>query len=154
MAASLSLEVVTIERKVYEAEDVQMLIAPGVEGEMGILPRHTPTLTALKPGELLIRHGDGTEEPFAIGGGFMEVRPDKVIVLADTAEHVDEIDIERAEQARQRAEELLREGPPEEGPSVADLRMALERSRVRLRVARRRRHRSTPGRASRSSGEG
>lgn len=150
MAATLALEIVTIERKVFEAEDIEMLIAPAVEGEMGILPRHTPTLTALKPGELLIRHRDGTEEPFAIGGGFIEVRPDKVIVLADTAEHVDEIDIERAEQARQRAEELLREGPPEEGPSVSALRDALARSRVRLKVARRRRrHRSTPGAGTR-----
>lgn len=150
MAPTLALEIVTIERKVYEAEDIVMLLAPGVEGDMGILPRHTPTLTALKPGELLIRHMDGTEEPFAIGGGFMEVRPDKVIVLADTAEHVDEIDIERAEEARERAEELLREGPPEEGPSVAALRQALARSRVRLKVARRRRrHRTTPGTASR-----
>lgn len=150
MAGTLALEIVTIERKVYEAENIEMLIAPGVEGEMGILPRHTPTLTALKPGELLIRHEDGTEEPFAIGGGFMEVRPDKIIVLADTAEHVDEIDIERAEEARERAEELLREGPPEEGPSVAALQQALARSRVRLKVARRRRrHRTTPGTASR-----
>lgn len=141
MPAKLTLEVVTIERRVYEADDIEMVIAPGAEGDLGILPRHTPTLTALRPGELLIRHADGTEEPFAISGGFMEVLPTRVVIMADTAEHVDEIDIERAEEARQRAEQLLREGPPEEGPSVADLRQALERSRVRLRVARRRRRR-------------
>ena len=145
MAATMSLEIVTIERKVYEADDVEMVIAPGVEGEMGILPRHTPVLTALKPGELIIRRSGGVEEPFAIGGGFMEVRPDKVIVLADTAEHVDEIDIERAEAARQRAERLLREGPPPGGPSLAEIRQALMRHEVRIKVVRRRRrHRAAP----------
>lgn len=139
MAATMSLEIVTIERKVYEADDVEMVIAPGVEGELGILPRHTPVLTALKPGELIIRRSGGIEEPFAIGGGFMEVRPNKVIVLADTAEHVDEIDVERAEAARRRAEQLLREGPPPGGPSLAEIRQALMRHEVRIKVVRRRR---------------
>nr|WP_290668150.1 ATP synthase F1 subunit epsilon [Ardenticatena sp.] len=138
MAAQMSLDIVTIERKVYSADDVEMVLLPGVEGDMGVLPRHTPTLTALRPGELIIRRAGGIEEPFAIGGGFAEVLPDKVVVLADTAEHVDEIDIERAEAARRRAEELLR-NPPGEGPSLADIRLALMRHQVRLKVVRRRR---------------
>lgn len=133
----LSLEIVTIERKVYEADDVDMVIAPGVAGEMGILPRHTPVLTALRPGELIIRRGS-VDEPFAVGGGFMEVTPTRVIVMADSAEHVDEIDIARAEEARRRAQEMLRAGPPSEGPSLASIRAALQRSQVRLKVARRR----------------
>ncbi|MDQ7028964.1 MAG: ATP synthase F1 subunit epsilon [Ardenticatenia bacterium] len=139
MTATLSLEIVTIERKVYEADDVEMIIAPGVEGEMGILPRHTPVLTALRPGELIIRRSGGVEEPFAIGGGFMEVHPTKVIVLADTAEHVDEIDVERAEAARRRAEQMLREGPPPGGPSLAEIRQSLMRHEVRIKIVRRRR---------------
>jgi F-type H+-transporting ATPase subunit epsilon len=133
----LSLEIVTVERKVYEADDVDMVIAPGIDGDMGILPRHTPILTALRPGELIIRRGT-IEEPFAVGGGFMEVTPHRVIVMADTAEHVDEIDISRADEARRRAQELLRATPPDEGPSVAAIRTALQRSQVRLKVARRR----------------
>jgi F-type H+-transporting ATPase subunit epsilon len=140
----LSLDIVTIERVVYSADDVDMVTAPGIEGEMGILPRHAPVLTALKEGELRIKRG-GEEEPFAIGGGYIEVRPDRVIVMAETAEHVDEIDIARAEAARERAEKLLREGPPE-GVSTAALEAALRRSRVRLKLARRRRRGRSPGR--------
>jgi len=137
----LSLDIVTIERVVYSADDVDMVTAPGIEGEMGILPRHAPVLTALKEGVLRIKRGD-QEEPFAIGGGYMEVRPDHVIVLADTAERVDEIDVARAEAARERAERMLREGAPPEGVSRAALEAALRRSRVRLKIARRRRRRS------------
>ncbi|NOZ06622.1 MAG: F0F1 ATP synthase subunit epsilon [Chloroflexi bacterium] len=140
----LSLDIVTIERAVYSADDVDMVTAPGIEGEMGILPRHAPILTALKEGELRIKRGD-QEEPFAIGGGYIEVRPDRVIVLADSAEHVDEIDLERAEAARERAEKMLREGAPPEGVSRAALESALRRSRVRLKIARRRRRRRPPG---------
>lgn len=138
------LEIVTVERKVYEADDVDLVTAPGVEGYMGILPRHTPVLTALRPGELIIKRGP-VEEPFAIGGGYMEVLPNKVIVMAETAEHVDEIDLERAEAAQRRAQELLREGRPEEGPSLAAIRAALQRSQVRLKVARRRGRRRMGG---------
>lgn len=131
----IRLEIVTIERQLY-SEDVDIVIAPGSEGEMGILPHHTPVLTSLKEGELRVRRGD-VEESFAIGGGIMEVLPDKVIVLADAAERSDEIDVARAEEARARAEKLLREGPQE-----ADLEAALaslRRSQIRIRVAQRRR---------------
>ena len=93
----LKLDIVTVERLVY-SQDVDMVIAPGISGEMGILPRHAPLLTALTYGELRVRRGDD-ESSFAISGGFMEVQPDRVTVLADTAERADEIDLERAEAA-------------------------------------------------------
>ncbi len=141
----LSLDIITQERVVYTAEDVDMVVAPGVDGVMAILPRHAPVLTALQEGELKILRGD-EEGFFAIGGGFMEVRPDRVIVLAETAEVADEIDEARAEEARKRAEEMLKEKPT--GVDVARLEGALRRSRVRLKVARRRgrrrRRRGTP----------
>lgn len=138
----IRLEIVTQERLVY-SEDVDMVIAPGVEGEMGILPHHAPLLTALNTGELRVKRG-GLEESFAIGGGFMEVRPDKVTVLASSAEHALEIDIARAEAARQRAEALLAQGIPDPG-EAARVDAALRRSLVRLKVARKRRPRTGPG---------
>ena len=131
------LDIVTIERKVY-SEDVDMVIAPGSEGELGILPNHTPLLTTLKEGVLRVKRG-GEEEAFAIGGGIMEVLPDRVIVMADAAEHSDEIDVARAEQARQRAEALIKERPP--GIDLDTALAALRRSQVRLKVAQRRRGR-------------
>ena len=134
----LKLDIVTAERNVY-SDEVDMVTAPGIEGELGILPRHAPLMTALQPGELRIRKGDEVEY-FAIGGGFMEVRPDRVIVLADSAERADEIDIERAEAARRRAEQMLKEGVPE--GQIEAIEGALRRSRVRLKVAQRRRRRA------------
>jgi F-type H+-transporting ATPase subunit epsilon len=136
----IKLEIVTVERLVYSG-DVDMVSAPGVMGRLGILPKHSPLLTALETGELRFKKGD-EEESFAVSGGFMEVRPDKVIVLADTAEYAEEIDLERAEAARQRAERLLREGPP--GIDMAAIEGALRRSRIRLKVARRRRKKPFP----------
>lgn len=146
-AKKLKLDIVTAERNVY-SDEVDMVTAPGIEGELGILPRHAPLMTALRPGELRIRKGDDIEY-FAIGGGFMEVRPDRVIVLADSAERADEIDIERAEAARRRAEQMLKEGAPES--DIAAIRAALRRSQVRLKVARRRRRR--PREAGQPRGE-
>jgi len=108
---------------------------------LGILPKHAPLMTALDVGELRFKRGD-EEESFAIGGGFMEVLPDRVIVLADTAERAEEIDLERAEAARQRAEKLLKEKPP--GVDIRAIEGALRRSRVRLKVGRRRRKRQYP----------
>lgn len=133
--AKLRLEIVTAERTVY-ADDVDVVVAPGAEGELGILPHHAALLTLLQPGELRIKKGS-EEIAMAISGGFMEVRPDKVIVLADTAERADEIDEAQAEAARQRAAGLLtqRASTAELAAAVA----ALRRSQVRLKVARRRR---------------
>ncbi len=132
-------DIVTQERVVY-SEDVDMVIAPGVEGVLGILPHHMPLLTELTVGELRIKRA-GTEESFAIGGGFMEVRPDLVTVLAESAEHSTEIDIARAEEARARAEQLLQGTGPKD---MARIEASLRRSQVRLRVARKRQSRVGP----------
>ncbi len=133
-------EIVSQDRTVFEG-DVDIVVAPGAEGEMGILPHHSPLLTTLKHGVLKIRQG-GREEVFAISGGFMEVRPDIVTVLADAAEYAEEIDVARAEEARRRAEEAMRAGPPPGSEAFLAAEMALRRSNLRLQVARRRR---TPG---------
>src|ERR687894_1636584 len=103
----IHLEIVTAERTVL-SDDVDQINAPGAAGRMGVLPRHEPLLTSLIPGELTIIKG-GQSTPFAISGGFMEVLPDRVTILADTAERADEIDEARADAARRRAEELLRD---------------------------------------------
>ncbi|HLF23461.1 MAG TPA: F0F1 ATP synthase subunit epsilon, partial [Burkholderiales bacterium] len=107
--ATLHLEIVTQERRLFTGE-VDMVVAPGSDGEMGILPHHASLLTTLKEGVLRVKH-DGREDLFSVGGGFMEVQPDRVIVLADAAERAEEIDLARAEEARRRAEELLKERP-------------------------------------------
>jgi F-type H+-transporting ATPase subunit epsilon len=132
----LKLDIVTIERQVF-SDDVDIVIAPGVEGELGILPQHAPLITALKEGELRIKQGP-EEQSFAIGGGYLEVLNNQVTVLADSAEHAGEIDVARAGAARARAERLLAEGPPDP-VDRSMIEGALRRSRVRLKVARRRR---------------
>jgi F-type H+-transporting ATPase subunit epsilon len=132
----LKLDIVTIERLAFSG-DVDVVIAPGVQGELGILPRHAALITALSEGELRFRQG--TEEySFAIGGGYLEVLDNEVTVLADSAEHAAEIDVARAEEARARAERLLREGPSDP-VDRSMIEGALRRSKVRLKVARRRR---------------
>lgn len=129
----LRLDVVTPERELFTGE-VDRVLAPGVEGQMGILPRHAPLVTVLAEGVLVAHQGE-EELTFAIHGGYMQVLPDRVIVLADVAERADEIDVLRAEEARRRAEELLtKEPPPQE--RVAALQ-SLRRAQVRLRVGRR-----------------
>jgi F-type H+-transporting ATPase subunit epsilon len=133
----LRLDIVTVERLVY-SEDVDIVVAPGISGEMGILPRHVPLLTALTYGELRVRRGDD-EYSFAISGGFMEVQPDQVTVLADTAERAEEIDLERAEAARRRAEESLQ--MVDEQVDFAKAEAALRRSIIRIKVAEARRRR-------------
>jgi F-type H+-transporting ATPase subunit epsilon len=132
----IQLDIVTAERLVI-SEQVDYVSAPGIDGVLGILPRHAPLLTALTFGELRYKK-DGAEFHFAIGGGFMEVRPDRVTVLADSAEHAEEIDELRAEQARQRAQQLLKEKPHADA-EFARIEQALRRAEVRLRVARRKR---------------
>lgn len=134
----LKLDIVTVERLVY-SQDVDMVIAPGIDGEMGILPHHAPLLTALTYGELRVKRGED-EDSFAISGGFMEVQPDQVTVLADTAERADEIDLERAEAARRLAEESL-EAMVDEKVDFAKAEAALRRSMIRIKVAQARRRR-------------
>ena len=137
---TLKLEIVTAERQIFSG-DVNVIVAPGTEGQLGILPSHAPLMTILQPGELLIRK-DGDEIYMAITGGFLEVRPDKVIVLADACERSEEIDIQRAEEAKHRAEERLTTLGPE--LDQARVEAALHRSLIRLRVAERRRRRTKP----------
>lgn len=136
--ATTRLDIVTAEREVF-SDDVDEVVAPGVEGQLGILPHHAPLMTMLLPGELVVRKG-GEEFYLAISGGFLEVRPDRIIVLADAAERVEEIDVARAEEAKRRAEERLAEHVP--GVDAARAEAALHRSLVRLKVVARRRKRS------------
>jgi F-type H+-transporting ATPase subunit epsilon len=138
--ATFRLEIVTAERMVF-SDDVSAVIAWGVEGQLGILPHHAPLMTMLQPGDLLIRK-DKEEEYLAISGGFLEVRPDKVIILADACERVEEIDIARAEEAKRRAQETLKAAPLTVDSAAAEA--ALRRSLARLKVAERKR-RKPPG---------
>ena len=137
--ATLRLDIVTAEQSVY-ADDVDMVIAPGVQGQLGILPHHAPLMTTLAHGELLVRKG-GEEHYLAISGGFLEVRPDRVIILADAAERAEEIDVARAQEARQKAEQLLSEkgklGKGDDARAEVALRRALARLTVAERVKRR-----------------
>ncbi len=129
------LEIVTPERLAY-SDEVDSVQVPGIEGEMGILPHHAPLLSTLGVGELKIRKG-GTEELFAIVGGFVQVRPDKVVVMAETADLASEIDIEKAQEARREAERALETGY-HEGADLAMARAALQQALLRIRVAERR----------------
>jgi F-type H+-transporting ATPase subunit epsilon len=133
--ATIRLEIITAERQVF-ADDVNVVVAPGIEGELGILPHHAPLITMLKPGELLIRK-DGEETYMFVSGGFLEIRPDKIIVLADACERAEEIDVERAEEAKRRAEEKIKTHVTR--VDIARANAALLRSLVRLKVAERKR---------------
>jgi F-type H+-transporting ATPase subunit epsilon len=136
----LKLEIVTPERLVYE-DEVDSVNVPGIEGELGILPHHAPLLSMLGYGELRIRKG-AAEESFAIVGGFVQVRPDKVVVMAETADLAAEIDLEKAEEARREAERALETGY-DEGADLSAARAALQQALMRIRVAERR-HREGP----------
>ncbi len=139
--ATLKLEIITAERLVF-SDDVNTVVAPGIEGELGILPHHAPLITMLKPGELLIRR-DGEEIYMSVSGGFLEIRPNKVIILADACERAEEIDIERAEEAKHRAEERLKTPAPD--LNVAQVQAALLRSLARIKVAERKRRKTPRG---------
>ena len=128
-------EIVSQDRMVYQG-DADMVLLPGVEGEMGILPRHSPLLTTLKYGIITVRT-QGQEEYFTVAGGVAEVQPDIVTILADAAENVQEIDTARAEAARQRAQEQLEKGVPFDTDSYLKIEAALRRSNLRLEAAKR-----------------
>ena len=130
-------EVVTAERIVFQ-DDVDMVLAPGIEGQLGILPSHAPLITALTYGELVIHRAGEEDEFIAIGGGSMEVGPDHVTILADSAERAEEIDEERAAEAQRRAAETM-EQKYREDVDLARAEAALRRSLIRLKVARRKR---------------
>ena len=128
---TLHVEVVTAEREIYNGE-ADMVVAKGTEGMLGILPRHAALLTTLAIGEMRIKLGDA-EEPLFVAGGFLEVRDNVVTVLADTAEHAEEIDEARAEEARRRAQERLEQATSD--VERADMLGALERAINRIKVA-------------------
>lgn len=138
----LLLEIVTPERLAYSGM-VDAVVLPGSEGELGVLPHHTPLVSTLGEGELRIRK-DGAEESFAIFGGFLQVRPDKVVVMAELADLASEIDLEAAREARKVAERALETGF-HEGTDLSAARAALQQALLRIRVAERR-HREGPRR--------
>jgi F-type H+-transporting ATPase subunit epsilon len=144
-------EIVTQDRSLYEGQ-ADIILAPGSEGELGILPNHAPLLTTLGLGVLRVRFR-GNEEVFTIAGGILEVRPDLVTVLADVGEHIDQIDISRAEAAKARAEKYLWEGPPPDTDEYLRIQAALHRSQLRLDAVRRfRQKKQPPTRASEEEG--
>jgi F-type H+-transporting ATPase subunit epsilon len=130
----IHVEVVTQEKQIYDEPNADMVILPGSEGVLGVLPRHTPLLTTLNFGELRVKVGD-VEDVFAVYGGIVEIRPDKIVVMADMAEPADEIDLEMAEAARRSAEEMMRKGPPPDEAAV--LMQELRRAELAVRVRRR-----------------
>jgi F-type H+-transporting ATPase subunit epsilon len=131
----LLLEIVTPERLAY-SDTVDAVNLPGIEGELGVLPHHAPLVSMLGVGELRIRKG-ATEESFAIVGGFLQVRPDRVVVMAETADLASEINLEKAQEARREAERAL-EGAPTDAVDLAVARAALQQALLRIRVAERR----------------
>lgn len=145
----LYCEIVSQDRLVYRGE-VESILLPGVEGEMGILPRHQPLLTKLNPGIVRVKQQDG-EEYFTVTGGFAEILPDAVTVFADAAENVEEIDVARAEAARQRAQKRLLALRPTDQDSYLAVEAALRRANLRLEAVKRyRRAPVRPGRISKS----
>lgn len=134
----LQLEIVSPERRAF-TDEVDEVIVPGIDGQLGILPHHTRLITALGTGELRIKKG-GTEQSLLISGGFVEVRPDKVVVMADLAEHSDEIDEAKAIEARKRAEAELESA--KDPVDLARVRAALQTALMRERIAVRRRSRT------------
>jgi F-type H+-transporting ATPase subunit epsilon len=145
---TIQLEIVTPERLAY-SDAVDAVVLPGSEGELGVLPHHAPLVTTLGTGELRIRKG-GQEESFAIIGGFLQVKPDRIVVMAETADMASEIDLERANEARREAEKTLETGF-HEGADLAAARAALQQALLRIRVAERR-HREGPRRHPRADG--
>ncbi len=131
----LNVEIVTAEQVIYSEEGVDQVVAPGSDGEFTVLPQHAEFITTLQPGELRITKG-GAEDAMVITGGFLEVRDDRIVVLADAAERVEEIDIARAEEARRRAEEALLE--QRELADLAATQASLQRALMRLRIAEKR----------------
>jgi F-type H+-transporting ATPase subunit epsilon len=134
---TIKLDIVTAERVVF-SDDVDIILAPGGEGQIGILPHHAPLMTTLNSGELIARKG-AEEYCMSISGGFAEVRPDRVIILADSAERAEEIDITRAESAKKRAQEAL--AHPASHIDAAAAEAALRRAIARIEVADRRKKR-------------
>jgi F-type H+-transporting ATPase subunit epsilon len=142
LPTKLKLEIVTPDRALL-AEEVDEVVLPGSEGEFGVLPGHTPLLSSLKVGELWFRQGQ-EKHYLAVAFGFVEVLPDRVTVLADIGERAQDIDVQRAERAKQRAEQRLAQAQPHLTAVDLDIeraRIALLKSLIRLQVASRARTR-------------
>jgi F-type H+-transporting ATPase subunit epsilon len=133
---TIRCEIVTQERTVF-SDDVDSVNLPGIEGRMGILANHSPLLTVLDFGEIYVKK-DGEVQFFAVGGGFAEIQPQKVIVLADSAERADEIDVNRAQEARDRAHKLMEEGVPEDPARYEQIEASLRRAQIRIDISRKR----------------
>lgn len=143
--SKIKFKVVTPERMVYENE-VEQVTLPTLDGQITVLPNHIPLMSILQPGELLLKK-DGKEIPLAVSSGFVQVNKNEVVILADSAEHAEEIDEKRAEEARERAQKLLREVKNREDVNYAALASKIEKEFARLHVARKRKQRrsaSTP----------
>ncbi|MFC1860952.1 F0F1 ATP synthase subunit epsilon [Chloroflexota bacterium] len=136
--SGIKLDIVTAERAVY-SEEVDLIVAPGIDGQLGILPHHTPLMTMIQPGELMLKKGD-EEFILAVTGGFLEVRPDRVIILADAAERVEEIDEARAEEARRRAQERIQR--PSTEVDLLRAEASLKRAILRLQLVEKRKKRN------------
>ena len=143
--AKLQVEIVTGERVVFTESDVDMVIAPGSDGTLGILPHHAPLISTLAVGELRVKKGS-VEESIVVFGGFIEVTPEKVVVLADSAERAEEIDVARAEAARRRAEEAVANRA--QTIDLVEAELALRRAALRLQIGQRRRTPRSSGVAS------
>ncbi len=126
----IRVEIVSQDRMVYSG-DAEMVLIPGAEGVMGILPHHTPVLTVIQYGIITVKE-KGQETHFTVAGGIAEVQPDQITVLADAAENVAEIDLQRAQEAKQRAEEILKKGVGPETDAYLSIQAALRRSNLRL----------------------
>lgn len=137
--AKLTVEIITGERVVYQQDDVDMVVAPGVEGTLGVLPSHAPLVSQLSLGELRVKKGGG-EESLVVFGGFIEIVDDKVIILADSAERTEDIDLARVAQARQNAEEALRNR--DDVVDLAEAEETLRRAALSERIGQRRRGQS------------
>lgn len=147
---TIHVELVTAEERVFEELEADMVTLPAVEGEMGILPRHAPVLTTLGFGEMVVKKGNA-EERFAIFGGVVDVRPGKVVVLADVAESSFELDMQAIEEARQSAAKMLEKGlPPEQNREAA---LALRRAEMSLKVSRKVRDRGNVLRIVQDNGD-
>lgn len=150
---TIRLEIITAERQVF-ADDVDIVVAPGMEGQLGILPRHAPLMTALQPGEIMYRK-NGEPTYLAVTGGFMEVMGNRVTILADAAERSDEIDEARALAAVELARQQL--SRRESNLQLQEASVAMRRAQARLHVAQRRRTRTTgmgPGSGGAGAGGG
>lgn len=132
---TIRCEIVSQDRMVFEG-DVDIVVLPGSAGEMGILPHHAPLLTTLKYGFIKVRQ-QGQEQIFTVAGGVAEVQPKIVTVLADASENIEEIDVKRAETARQRAQEMLEKGAPADTDAYLAIEAALRRSNLRLDAVKR-----------------